>query len=80
MAQIETDVIAGAAYWASYLINGDASGITNEERDLADAWVERNGIRDVLDVGEQYFSSSYGFHTGSKYSGGDLADYTVVLK
>ena len=34
-------VAIGAACWASYLINGDASGLSEEERALADAWCER---------------------------------------
>ena len=38
-------VAIGAACWASYLINGDASGISNDERALADAWCERDPVR-----------------------------------
>lgn len=67
----------GAAYWASYLVNGDASGIDETERALADAWLERMGAADVVDVGEPYFSWSYGFHTGAACSGGDLAEFTL---
>jgi hypothetical protein len=77
---MQTETIAGSAYWASYLVNGDDSGIDAEEKALADAWLEHNGIADVLDVGEQYYSSSYGLHTGSKYTAGDLADYVVALR
>lgn len=40
MTHFET--IKGSAYWASYLINGDDSGINETERALADAWCERN--------------------------------------
>lgn len=29
--------------WASYLINGDASGISDEDKAAADAWIERIG-------------------------------------
>jgi hypothetical protein len=31
-------IATGAACWAGYLIKGDASGLSNEERELADAW------------------------------------------
>lgn len=41
---IETDTIKGPAHWASYLINGDDSGITETERESCDKWQ-----RDILD-------------------------------
>jgi hypothetical protein len=30
--------------WASYLINGDASGIDEDDVKQADAWIEREGL------------------------------------
>jgi len=36
---IKVDEITGVAYWASYLINGDDSGIAVEEKALADKWL-----------------------------------------
>lgn len=30
--------------WASYLINGDASGISNDDERAADAWLARLGL------------------------------------
>jgi hypothetical protein len=73
-------VATGAACWASYLINGDASGFNEEERNLADAWCERElGPNDaVVDCGEPYFSWSYRLYTGDRVSGGDVVDYRVV--
>jgi hypothetical protein len=70
----------GAAYWASYLINGDASGLTNEERKLADAWCERElGPNDaIVDCGEPYFTWSYRLYTGDDIQGGDVVDYRVM--
>lgn len=83
---IETGLVTGAAYWASYLVNGDASGLEPEEKALADAWLERlgEGVR-VVDVErdedgeacEARFSWSYGLHTGADVSGGDLLDYVT---
>ena len=51
----------GAACWASYLINGDASGLSDDERQLADAWCERElGPDDaIVDCGEPYFTNHY---------------------
>jgi len=43
-----TQITAPAA-WASYLVNGDASGLSDEERAQADAWLEREGVR-IVDV------------------------------
>jgi len=67
------------AYWASYLINGDASGITDEEKQAADAHLEAEGIVHVIDCADEaYFSWSYDLH-GGICSGGDLLDYTVEI-
>ena len=66
----------GAACWASYLINGDASGLSNEERELADAWLARevaaNGA--IIDCGEPYFTWHYDLFTGAAYRGGDVVE------
>ncbi len=74
-----TYTLQGAAHGACYLINGDASGLTDEEIAECDRWCERElaDNEEIIDVGEPYFSWSYGFHTGSKFKGGELAEYTV---
>jgi hypothetical protein len=73
-------VATGAACWASYLINGDASGLNDNERSLADAWCERElGPNDaIVDCGEPYFTSHYDLYTGAPYRGGDVVDYRVL--
>jgi hypothetical protein len=65
-------VAIGAASWANYLINGDASGLNDDERQLADAWCERElGPSDaIVDCGEPYFTNHYDLYTGDKYRGG----------
>jgi hypothetical protein len=70
----------GAAVWASYLVNGDASGLSDEERGLADAWCERElGPNDaIVDCGEPWFTWSYRLYTGDACSGGDVVDYRVL--
>jgi hypothetical protein len=82
MPNITTRTIAGAAYWASYLINGDASGMEDSEIRDCDAWLARElePNEEIVDCGEAYFSNSYGFHTGTQYRGGDLVDYTVLTR
>jgi hypothetical protein len=73
-------IAIGAACWASYLINGDASGLSDEERALADAWCERElgPNAAIVDCGEPYFTWHYDLHTGAPYRGGDVVDYRVV--
>ena len=53
-------------YWASYLINGDSSGLEPGEKERADTYLKRNGIVEVLDVeSEPHFSWSYDLHGGN---------------
>lgn len=84
---IECGIVTGAAHWASYLVNGDDSGLDAREKALCDAWAERLA-RDsyyVVDVArddtgeglEPRFSWSYGLHTGDDCRGGDVLDYVV---
>ena len=74
-----TETIKGAAEWASYLINGDESGLSAEEKALCDAWLERNEWPNIVDVSEPYFTWSYGLHTGDNVKGGEIADYTITI-
>lgn len=39
--------VIGPAFWASYLVNGDASGLTADEKARADAWLARESVRVV---------------------------------
>jgi hypothetical protein len=77
-----TRTVTGAAYWASYFINGDASGLVQEEKNWADAWIARElePGEDIVDCGEPYFTRHYGLHTGTPFSGGDVVDYTVLKR
>lgn len=78
MATFET--VKGAACWASYLINGDASGIDEAERALCDAWCKHSTVADVVDCADEaHFSWYFGFHTGHTCSGGDLLEYTCRM-
>ena len=73
-------VATGAACWASYFINGDASGLSDEERNLADAWCERElGPNDaIVDCGEPWFTWCFNLYTGAPERGGDVVDYRVL--
>lgn len=78
--RLREETVRASAYWARYLINNDASGLSDAELAVADAWLQREGLERAVfvDVGEPHFSWSYGMHTGDGVRGGDLADYTVL--
>ncbi len=69
------------AYWASYLINNDASGLDDicqvnpeqSEKETIDAWVKHEGNPCFVDCGEQYFSHS----NEATMLGGDVCDYVA---
>lgn len=44
----------GAAHWASYLINGDESGLEPDEKALADKWQESLAPAYAVDVKRDY--------------------------
>lgn len=77
-----THIVAPAA-WASYLVNGDASGLSAEEKAQADAWLEREGVR-IVDVErdeegngrESYWCTSLWLHAPEfGFAHGDALDY-----
>ena len=68
------------AHWASYLINGDASGLEPGEASRADEYVQNlfpRSIVSVVDCGEPFFSWSCDLYGGIN-AGGDLAEYTAL--
>lgn len=67
------------AFWASYLINGDASGLCPGEAKRIDEYMAlaHPGV-DVHDVGEPGFSWTYDLY-GGDVPGGDLAEYTGLV-
>jgi hypothetical protein len=73
--------ITGPTYWASYFINGDASGLTAEERKQADAWLKREGVAFVLDCdNEPRFTWHMRLHAPElNCDGGDVMEYTVQI-
>lgn len=74
--------VTGPAHWASYLVNGDASGLTPKEKRQCDAWCERLGIINVVSCGDEaWFTWHVQAHAPEvDYEGGDIIDYTVELK
>tara|TARA_R100000306_G_C4302778_1_gene105977 strand:+ start:162 stop:446 length:285 start_codon:yes stop_codon:yes gene_type:complete len=80
---MKTTVITAPSIWASYLINGDSSGITEQDKIDADRYLKDVDIVDVVrdDDGEgmnPYFTWQYQLH-GGDYEGGEVLDYVAVL-
>jgi hypothetical protein len=64
------------AYWASYLINGDDSGINADEKDTADKFLAEQKLpMPVSCTDEQYFK----WGNDATTLGGDVLEYTFLL-
>jgi hypothetical protein len=64
------------AYWASYLINGDDSGIDPADKAAADRFLKSENLPGPVDVGDSYFSHRNDAGTLA----GDVAEYTFLIK
>jgi hypothetical protein len=69
------------AFWASYLVNGDASGLCPGERARIDDYIALalpEGA-DVVDCAQEaHFSWNFGLYGGDA-EGGDLLEYTALV-
>lgn len=82
--------VTGPAYWASYLINGDASGLQEGEQAKVDAWLDREQIHSVVsdktdpETGESEearFTWSMDIYAPElDCRGGDVLDYICVMR
>ena len=61
------------AYWASYLINGDDSGIQAWQRKEIDEFLKREKLGPAVGVSEETYFKRYNDYN---MSGGDVATYT----
>lgn len=70
-------------HWASFLINGDGSGLTDKERlqaaQQADLATER-GEWSIVDVSDGWFSWHYPLYdlSAGAPAGGQVAEYTLL--
>lgn len=86
---MDTHKVTAPAYWASYLINGDASGFdyyntpddpTRGDRDLAQAQAfEAWAGGSILDAGESFFDVLYNVPTLGAFTG-DVCEYTIAVR
>jgi hypothetical protein len=75
---IRVETVTAPAVWASYLINGDASGITDQDREACDAWHAAQAPFYVVSCTDDdpRFTWSYRLHGGNA-GGGDVLDYIL---
>ena len=78
---IRVTTATAPAYWASYLVNGDASGLDDHEKALADEWIANQAPWYVVDMTrneESRFTWSYSLYGGGgDAKGGDVCDYVL---
>jgi len=75
--------VTGPTYWASYFINGDDSGLSTEEKQQANSWLEREDIcrHEICGMkkNSERFTRSYALHAPEcRCSGGDVCDYIYL--
>ena len=77
MSDLEVVSYTLPIYWASYLINGDASGLEDDEQAEIDAWLESEGNPSFVTVSEDYWFA----HSNDASSlGGDVAEYSALVR
>lgn len=74
---MEIDKVEAPEVWASYLINGDASGLDDEEIALADAYFDGLEVIDCAEEGR--FTWSYDLYGDPRFKGGSVLEYTVIV-
>lgn len=77
MARFEEITYILPVYWASAIINGDDSGLSEEDIQQLNDWSEKEGHPNIVSVGEEsYFSHS----NDATNLGGDVAEYTAPVE
>jgi hypothetical protein len=69
---MKVDVIEAPQHWASYLINGDSSGLNDHEIALADRYFEGFDVVNCADEGR--FTWSYDLYGDPRYKGGTVLE------
>lgn len=82
-AKIQTIVFKLPSYWASYLINDDATGLEDGEQEEIDSWVERQrfvGNYQLFSCANCSEESFFAWHNDANSIGGDCLDYTFLVE
>ena len=73
---IKTEEFKLPTWWASYLINGDASGLTDDEQAEIDNWCEVHTAGPCLDVADDEDFTTRG---DDGWLGADRATFTFQI-
>lgn len=73
---IKTEEFRLPTWWASYLINGDASGLTDDEQTEIDQWCEVHTTGPCLDVADDENFTTRG---DDGWHGADRATFTFQI-
>ena len=64
-------------YWASYLVNGDCSGLEDNEIEEIDTFLEREGNPIVTGVGDETW---FAVSNDANRLGAEVADYCAIVR
>ncbi len=73
---MKTETYSLPAYWASYLINGDASGLDRFEIKEIDCWCRGNNVGNCLDCSDE---AGFAWGNDGTDQGGDVLDFTFEV-
>lgn len=70
-------ILDAPSHWASALVNGDYSSLSDEESAQVRRWLSREGVSvlSVVDGAEPRFTWHYDMFSGSEYKGGEVLAY-----
>ncbi len=74
---IRFETINAPSFLASYFVNGDASGIDDADKEMADFFLEANGIESVVDCSEIRLFERFPLPWNVS---GEVSEYTVRIK
>lgn len=70
--------ITAPSYWASYLINGDDSGLEPQEKAACDAWLAREAVGLPVSCDDAGFCHRHDAWAEAPYSA-DCQDYVFLI-
>lgn len=77
MAKLDVLEFTLPAYWASYLINGDSSGIDDDDKAAADRFLQENNLPAPVSCSDE---SWFSWHNDSGNGlGGDVLEYSFLV-
>lgn len=74
--KLETREYTLPAYWASYLINGDSSGISDEEKSQADEWLKEKQLPAPASCSDE---SWFAWRNDAANLGGDVMEFVFLV-